>query len=174
MLGNYLARLAFSSRVERTAAPSCKMIIPMPSPLHDFLPQFPWQSDRDFCLPSHGHNGQLVHRACIGVYRPIATASCCRSWFMSHCLLAHGSGRTIPIVWIHPSLIYPFFSLVAPPFSPRRRDRYRSSKSPRELVPRAWPGDSSSSSRAFLSALPRRRGGAIVAAVVSLVAWCLS
>lgn len=118
VLGNYFARLASSGRVERTAAPPCKMIIPMPSPLHDFLPQFPWQSDRDFCLPSsHGHNEQLVHRACIGVYRPIATASCCRSWFMPHCLLAHGSGRTIPIVWIHPSLIYPFFSLVAVTFS---------------------------------------------------------
>lgn len=54
------------------AAPPCKMI--MPSLLRNFLPQFPWQSGRDFCLPSHGYNGQLVHRACIGVYRPIATA----------------------------------------------------------------------------------------------------
>lgn len=87
---------------------------------HDFLPQFPWQSDRDFLL-SHGYNGQLVRRACIGVYRPIATTSCCRSWFMPHCLLAHGSARTVPIVRIHPSLIYPFFFLVAA--SPPSRHR---------------------------------------------------
>lgn len=33
VLGNYFARLASSGRVERTAAPPCKMIIPMPSPL---------------------------------------------------------------------------------------------------------------------------------------------
>lgn len=41
---------------------------------HDFLPQFSWQSDRDFYPPSR-HNGQLVRRACIGVYRPIGTAA---------------------------------------------------------------------------------------------------
>lgn len=138
----YLARLA-SGQVERAAAPPCKMIIPMPATR---LPSSIPVAIGPRFLPSHGHNGQLVRRACIGVYRPIGTASCCRSWFMPHCLLAHGSGRVGPdrsnssVAYV--SVLFSYRSHPPPPWG--SISRFDNPATPaREF--HAWLGRSSSS-----------------------------
>lgn len=96
-------------------------------------------------VSSQRHNEQLIRRACIGVYRPIATASCCRSWFMPHCLLAHGSGSqdrsNLSIAYI--SLLFPRCTisrhLLPPPPPPPLWGRYHKarekSSNSREFIP---------------------------------------
>lgn len=112
---------------------------------HDFLPRS--RGNRAaISVPSQRHNGQLIRRACIGVYRPIATASCCRSWFMPHCLLAVGPKT----VRIYLSFIYPFFFLAASLRATSRPHfhlceiRYRKArkKSWKSLSFHAWSGSS--------------------------------
>lgn len=70
-------------------------------------------------LPSHRHNGQLVRRACIGVYRPIGTAAGVLLPFVIYAALSSApQQRSYSFDRSNPSVVYislPLSSLLLPP-----------------------------------------------------------
>lgn len=83
-------------------------------------------------LPYHRHNGQLVRRACIGVYRPIGTAAGVLLPFVIYAALSSApQQRSYSFDRSNPSVVYislPLPSWLLPPLS-ESLARYRDSVS---------------------------------------------